>query len=120
MDVIFVEAIEFYGYHGASDEEQHVGHRYTVDVELWVDTARAGQSDDLSDTVNYAAVARRIVSVGTETRFRLVEALAERMAGAILDEFPVESVRLRVRKVTPPMRAIAAAAGVVIERHRAS
>jgi 7,8-dihydroneopterin aldolase/epimerase/oxygenase len=116
LDTIFVEHIEFYGYHGASDEEQSVGHRYAVDVELRVDTRKAGATDNLEDTVNYSSVSKRLVSVGTSEQFRLIEALANRMAKVVLDEFPVESVKLRVKKVRPPMNAIAAAVGVEIER----
>jgi dihydroneopterin aldolase len=118
LDTIFVEQIEFYGYHGASDEEQSVGHRYAVDIELRFDTRAAGLSDDLEDTVNYSKVAKRVVTVGTTEQFRLLEALAERTAAVILEEFPVQSVKLRVRKIRPPMNAIATAVGVEIERHR--
>ena len=118
MDRITVEAIEFYGYHGAFYEEQVVGHRYTVDVELRVDTQPAAASDSLPDTVNYAEVARRIVEVGTREQYRLVEALAERMAAVILKEFEVESIRLRVSKLAPPMETIAARISVDIERSR--
>ncbi len=118
MDTIFIDSIEFYGYHGASDEEQTVGHRYAVDVALRTDTRTAGQSDCLEDTVNYAKVAKRVVEVGVTEQFRLVEALAERIAAILLGEFPVESVRLRVRKIRPPMNVIAASVGVEIERAR--
>lgn len=120
MDTIFVEAIEFYAYHGASDEEQNVGHRYAVDVELTFDTRRAGRSDDLNDTVNYSRVAKRIVAIGTQEQYRLLEALAARLAETILSEFPVEAVRLRVKKMTPPMNVIARAVGVEIYRQRSS
>ena len=118
MDTIFVEQIEFYGYHGASDEEQSVGHRYAVDVELRFDVRRAGQTDRLEDTVNYSRVAKRIAAIGASEQFRLLEALAERISSVILEEFPVESIRLRVRKIRPPMNVIAAAVGVEIERAR--
>jgi dihydroneopterin aldolase len=118
LDTIFIEQLEFYAYHGASDEEQSVGHRYAVDVRLRVDTRRAGASDDLADTVNYSRVAKRVVAVATAEQYRLLEALAERLASVILAEFPVESVMLRVRKIRPPMNAIAEAVGVEIERSR--
>ena len=118
MDTIFIEQIEFYAYHGASDEEQTIGHRYAVDAEIEVDARKAGRSDDLADTVNYAEVARRIVDVGTSRQFRLLEALAAAMADAILGEFPVYRVRLRLEKLHPPMPVIAASVGIEIERDR--
>src|SRR5579862_4537747 len=118
LDTIFAESIEFYGYHGASDEEQSLGHRYAVDVELRYDIRKAGRSDILADTINYSHVCKRIVNIGTNEQFRLIEALAERMAQAILEEFAVESVRLRLRKIRPPMNVITLAVGVDIERTR--
>src|SRR5262245_5182026 len=45
MDTIFIEALEFYGYHGLFDSEQDIGHRYVVDVELSTNTQTAGRSD---------------------------------------------------------------------------
>ena len=118
LDTIFIEAIEFYGYHGASAEEQSVGHRYAVDVELGYDTSLAGRTDELGDTVNYSQVAKRVASIGSGEQFRLLEALAARIADAVLTEFPVDSVRLRVRKIRPPMNVIARAVGVEIFRLR--
>ena len=118
MDTIQISQLEFYGYHGASDEEQAIGHRYAVDVELSFDTTKAGASDALSDTVNYADVAQRILEIGTSRQFRLLEALAAALSDAILAEFPVELVRLTVHKLHPPMPAIANSVGVSIERRR--
>ena len=118
MDTIFVRAIEFYGYHGASDEEQVVGHRYLVDVDLRYCTRRAGNSDKLQDTINYSRVAKRIVEIGAGERYRLLEALASRLAEVLLAEFPMQSIRLRVIKKCPPMNVIASEVGIEIERER--
>ena len=117
--MILIEQIEFYAYHGASDEEQAIGHRYSVDVELHVNTRQAGESDDLQDTVNYSRVAKRVVAAASAKQFRLLEKLAQHLADTILTEFPVQAVRLRVRKIRPPMNVIAASVGVEIFRERA-
>ena len=118
-DVILIHGLEFYAYHGASDQEQVVGHRYVVDVRLNVDTRPAGKSDHLTDTVSYSKVARRIVEVGTGTRYRLLEALAASITDTVLSEFlPVTALWLRVQKVCPPMNAIVASVGVEITRSR--
>ena len=118
MDTIFIESIEFYAYHGATDDEQRVGHRYCVSVELGVDTTKAASTDALEDTVNYAHVAKRVATIGTNEQFRLLEKLAGRIAEALLTEFEIETVRVRVRKLMPPMNVIAGAVGVEIERRR--
>lgn len=118
-DSIVINGLEFYGYHGASDQEQTVGHRYLVDVRLSVDVRTAAETDRLSDTVSYARVARRIVQVGRLEQFRLLEALAGRLCSVVLDEFPaVKAIALSVRKVCPPMDAIVESVGVEILRKR--
>jgi dihydroneopterin aldolase len=118
-DSILISGLEFYAYHGASDQEQTVGHRYQVDVRLTLDTRAAGASDRLSDTVNYSRVAKRLLEVGTQEQYRLLEALAARMVAVVFDDFPlVESLTLRVQKMVPPMNAIVSAVGVEITRSR--
>lgn len=119
IDSIMINGIEFYAYHGHSDEEQTVGHRYIVDVCLGVGTHTAGLSDRLADTICYAEVTQRIVQVGTSERFRLLEALADRISGVLLAEFPsVRELRLSVRKRCPPINAIVESVGVEILRRR--
>ncbi len=118
-DVILIQGLEFYAYHGASDQEQAVGHRYLVDARLNVDTRPAGASDHLADTVSYSKVARRIVEVGTGTSYRLLEALAAQITDTVLAEFvPVCTIWLRVQKICPPMNAIVASVGIEITRSR--
>ncbi len=118
-DTILIEGITFHAYHGASDEEQAVGHRYSIDVVLETDIRRASETDDLSQTINYSAVAKRVLAIGMENRFRLIETLAERIAEDILQNFPATAVEVTVRKLLPPMRVPAQATGVRIRRERA-
>lgn len=119
MDTILIRGLEFYGYHGASDEEQIVGHRFIVDADLTVDTRAAGMSDDLAETVSYAAVAERILAIGTGTKYRLIEALLAHITREIFDQFArVDGIRLRIQKLCPPMNAVVASVGVEIFRQR--
>ena len=118
-DKILINGLEFYGYHGASDQEQTVGHRYFVDVSLGVDIVMASRTDRLGDTVSYSRVARRLIEIGTQRQFRLLEALAAHMVDVVFEEFAaVQSVQLRVQKMCPPMNAIVASVGVEIHRTR--
>lgn len=119
-DSILIEGINFHAYHGASDEEQAVGHRYSVDVVLEYDIRAAARSDDLSQTINYSAVAKRVLAVGTGNQFRLIETLAEQIATDILQHFPASAVEVTVRKLLPPMKVPAQATGVRIRRERNS
>ena len=121
LDVILIEGLEFYGFHGVPDAEQAIGHRYTLDIRLLADIRAAAQSDAVDDTVNYAQVAALLLEIGTGTQFRLLERLAEQMANAVFMQFsPVQGITLRIRKVLPPMNAIVAAVGVEITRSRSA
>ena len=68
-----------------------------------LDLAAAAASDDLQSTVDYGLIAARIVEVSTKERVNLLERLAGRLAQMLLAEFPCEEVRVRVRKLTPPI-----------------
>ena len=120
MDKLFLEDVRFYGHHGASKAEQAVGVWFSVDAELAVDLAPAATSDDLAAAVDYGAVARRIVEVGTQGRVNLLERLAGLIAQALLGEFPAQEVRVRIRKLTPPMEGLVGTPGVELVRRRAA
>lgn len=120
QDQIFVEGIEFYGYHGVPDAEQQIGHRYRVDLIVDIDLSAAGRTDDLSQTVSYGDLARLVIQIGTTQQVRLLETLAERMCAAILERFPaIQRVELRLAKRLPPTGTITELAGVKIVRGRA-
>ena len=119
QDRIIVEGIEFHGFHGVSAAEREVGHRFRVDLALELDLGPAGRSDDLEQTVDYAAAARAAQEIGTGPGVRLVETLAGRIAARLLEEFPlVEKVEVRVSKIHPPAPLLFAASTVAIRRTR--
>ena len=117
-DILLVEDIRFYGHHGVSKAEQTVGVWFSVDAELAVDLSAAAVSDDLGSTVDYGAVARRIVEVGTKERVNLIERLAGLIAQTLLREFPAREVRVRVRKLTPPLQGLVGTPSVELVRSR--
>lgn len=95
MTEIELYGLEVFGHHGATDEEQDRGQTLLWDVTCRiVEPAR----DELSETVDYVEVAQCVREVSGSRRFQLLESLAAAAAGAILERFPVESVRVRVRK----------------------
>ncbi|MFQ5829731.1 MAG: dihydroneopterin aldolase [Candidatus Methylomirabilia bacterium] len=117
-DKLFLEDVRFYGHHGVTSAQQTVGAWFSADVELALDLTPAILSDDLGATVDYAEVARRVVEIGTKERVNLLERLAALVADALLREFPAQSVRVRVKKLTPPMDGIHGVPGVEITRQR--
>jgi 7,8-dihydroneopterin aldolase/epimerase/oxygenase len=120
-DEILLEGMRFYAYHGVNPEERALGQRFAVDVVLAVDLRRAGQSDDLADTVSYSAVYKLVRAIIEGEPRNLIEAVAEEIAPAILTGFPpVARVTVTVRKPEAPMKgSLLDAAGVRIVRSRA-
>jgi 7,8-dihydroneopterin aldolase/epimerase/oxygenase len=95
MIVVEVEALEIFGRHGVEEEERERGQAFLYDLRLEVPDAR---SDRLEDTVDYVEVAEVVKGVSDARSFNLLEALATAVADALVERFPVERVRVRVRK----------------------
>ena len=118
-DRIRLTNMQFYGHHGVGGAEREVGGRFSIDVELVADLRPAGASDDLGKTVNYSAVHDLVRQIQSHKNYRLLEALAERIAAGILTHFPVDEVTVRVRKNSVPIEGILDFAEVEITRQAA-
>jgi dihydroneopterin aldolase len=114
-DKIILEGMVLFGYHGTRPEENALGQPFVVDVALQLDLRAAGEADDLTATVDYSEVHRRVKAIVEGPPLKLTEALAERIAAAVLAEHPaVRAVQVRVRK--PNVRlADTVLAGSVVE-----
>ena len=118
-DWIHLEGMAFYGYHGVDPAEQQLGQRFIVDLAVAYDLRRAGETDDLQDTVSYAQLYRLTREVVEGPSCQLLEAVAARIAATVLDRTPVVAVRVRLRKPEVPIKgSILAAAAVEITRWR--
>jgi dihydroneopterin aldolase len=117
-DKLLLDDVRFWGQHGLTRAEQAVGAWFSVDAELALDLRSASISDALEATVDYGRVIQRIVEIGTGTRVNLIERLAGLLAEALLREFPADQVRLRVRKLTPPLEGRMGTPGVELTRRR--
>lgn len=120
MDVIELRGLSWFGYHGAFVEETRLGQRFEVDLRLGLDLSAAGQTDDLDRTVDYGRVAETVRAIVEGPPFKLIEALAEAIAGAILTGFPVvDTVEVRVAKPSAPVAAMASGLiAVTLQRAR--
>lgn len=116
MDKIFLTALSTEAVIGIFDWERGVRQRVEIDLEMSLDLTAAAKSDSIDDTLNYKSVAKRVLAFVEESRFQLVETLAERIAGLVLAEFPVVSVRVTVHK--PGAIRNSRDVGVVFERGR--
>ncbi|MFC4075500.1 dihydroneopterin aldolase [Salinithrix halophila] len=118
MDKIFFNKMAFYAYHGAFSEENRLGQRFFVDLELMIDLKPAAAGDDLSRTVDYGKVYETVQQEVKGKTYALVETLAERIAEQLLHAFPLEEVMVRVTKPDPPIPGHYDSVGVEIRRGR--
>jgi 7,8-dihydroneopterin aldolase/epimerase/oxygenase len=118
MGKILLENMDFFAYHGCFKEEQIIGNRFLVNVEMETDTSMAELSDHLHDTVNYQAV-YKLVAEQMQEKSHLLEHIARRIIDAVLQAFPaITHIRVKIAKMNPPMGGKMEAVGVVVEGER--
>ena len=105
-DVIHLRGLEFYAYHGVLPEEQVLGQRFLIDMDLFSDLSQAGVTDQVEDTVHYGEVYQVIRTCVTGDRHQLLEHLAEDIAQRVLGQFSCSSVRVEVHKPQAPIPGI--------------
>jgi dihydroneopterin aldolase len=116
VDTIILSGIRALGAHGVLPEEQSRPQPFEVDLELAVDLASAGRSDALSDTVDYDALAAKVVQIVEAGGCALLETLAARIAETCRADPRVGSVTVTVRKLRPPVPVHLDYVAVRIER----
>lgn len=114
MDIIYLNNLQVDAVIGIYDWERRTRQRLILDIEIGVDIRGAARTDNIDDTLNYKAVAKRVIAFVSDSRYQLVETLAENIAAVILEEFSVPWCRLRLNKqgAVKGVRDV----GVVIER----
>ncbi|WLR41949.1 dihydroneopterin aldolase [Bacillus carboniphilus] len=119
MDKIILKGMEFYGYHGVFKEENKLGQRFKVDVSLFMDLSKAGKTDDLDDTANYADIYKTCKKIVEGKPMKLVEAVAEKISTSILENFSmVERCTICLYKPDPPIPGHYQSVAVEITRGR--
>lgn len=114
---VFLKGLEVYAYHGVTSEEQQLGRRFRVDVEVDVPTDRNWLEDDLSQTADYGRIADAVMRIAGGERHKLLETLAERIAVEIRNVSPLSTrIRVTVEKLHPPLPGTIEAAGVTVEK----
>lgn len=108
MDCIHLTGIRAYGYTGFLPEEQVLGQWFEVDLTLWLDLSKSGQSDRLEDTLDYRHTIESVKQVIKTQKFALVEKLATAIADEILAAksptvAPVQKVRVQLSKPAAPI-----------------
>jgi dihydroneopterin aldolase len=119
-DRILLRGLRVFGRHGDLPHETELGQVFVVDLELAVDLARAGRSDDLEQTVDYGVLAGRVAELVAGRPRRLLEAVAEDVAALVLGDERVRQVRVRVTKPHAPLPVDAEVAVEVVRDQEAT
>ena len=117
MDRLVLEGMQFFGHHGDVDAERELGSRVYVDVEISADLSVSGRSDALADAVDYVRCYEIVRDIVEERQYRLLEAVAENIAAALMADPRAERVQVRVAK-EPPIQGVIARCAVVVQRDR--
>lgn len=118
MGKVSLEGLEFFAYHGFYDEEQKIGNKYSVDVEVETDLMKAACNDALADTVNYEELYSMIAKVMSNPT-RLLEAINYRIIQVVFSHFAAaRRVEVSVSKFNPPIGGVCHRARVTISKSR--
>lgn len=115
---IYLNDIRFYAYHGVMEQERQVGGEYLVSLAIETDLSEAVHTDDLADTVNYAAL-YALIEREMSVPSKLLEHVAGRIGQRSLEEFDkIATLTVRVTKQNPPIGADCKGASVEIKMTR--
>ncbi|MBU1095393.1 MAG: dihydroneopterin aldolase [Ignavibacteriae bacterium HGW-Ignavibacteriae-2] len=106
-NTIRIKNATFYAYHGALQEEQIIGGKFEVDIDMETDFSKAAYSDDLSHTINYDHVYKFIGKLVFSKKYYLIETLSMIIADELLQKFPViKKIIVKVRKRSVPIGGV--------------
>lgn len=114
MDRVFINDLRIETIIGIYDWERKVKQTISLDLEMGTDIQKSAATDAIDDTLNYKAVAKRLIAFVEDSEYQLVETLAEKIAGIVLSEFNVPWLKLTVHK--PGAVRGSRDVGVIIER----
>lgn len=118
-DKIKLQGLSFYGHHGLFESETELGQLFKVDLTLYTDTKKAGESDVMTDSIHYGEVYETVKKIVENKPFKLLEALSEHIANTLLSEFSlIEAVTVQVNKPQAPIPGIFDNVAVEIYRER--
>jgi 7,8-dihydroneopterin aldolase/epimerase/oxygenase len=118
LDKIRLKNIVFYAHHGFYKAERELGQKFEIDIEVGCSLRQSALNDDLEQTIDYS----KIYTIAKETfeyyKFKLLETVAEKMAGEILKLDGIDSVLIKVRKPHVPMNGLLDFVEIEIERKK--
>ena len=118
MDVIRIEDLEVFAYHGVMESERITGQKFLVTIEMFLSLYEAGGSDDLDKTLNYAKVCEEVKEFMLSHKYYLIETVAQKLSEKLLIEYKdrLQRVRLTVKKPQAPVPASFKSCEVTVDR----
>jgi len=106
-NIIRIKNATFFAYHGAMKEEQNIGGKFDVDVDMHTNFTPAAIKDDLKKTVNYQQVYQEVKNIISGSKFSLIETIATKIADSLLEQHPnIAKIAVRVRKNCVPIGGV--------------
>jgi len=102
-----IRSAEFYAYHGVKIEEQQLGGKYQVDLDMYYDAMDAIINDSVNNAVNYEVAMGSIEDVIAGESYNLIETICNDILNSVMDKFPfLKKATVRVRKMNAPIRRV--------------
>ncbi|MBP1675663.1 MAG: dihydroneopterin aldolase [Bacteroidetes bacterium] len=118
MSVITLNEMEFHAFHGCLSHEKELGNTFRVTLSISIDTARAGSTDNLADTLNYQKV-YDVVKHEMDIASNLIEHVAQRIADAVMGQFAeIDEIKLLLSKKNPPLGGKVESVSIEIHKKR--
>lgn len=103
MDKLILKGLKFHGLHGVYEQEKQNGNHFEVDLECTLSLQKAGETDELSFTLNYAEAHQIVAKIMNGPSLNLIEAIAFKIGEEIFSAFQLHELKVKVRKLNPPM-----------------
>lgn len=118
MSKISLENMEFHAFHGVLEHENQLGNTFLVSVSMEVDTDKAGNSDELHDTLNYQLV-YNVVKEQMSIPSKLIEHVGQRILDAVFNAFPqISELNVHLSKLNPPLGAKVQRVSIELNKNR--
>lgn len=118
-DRITLIGLRVRGRHGVHDHERRSGQEFVVDATVWLDLGAAADTDELSATLDYSALAQRAATIVAGEPCNLIETVAARIADDVLTDQRVHTVEVTVHKPHAPLPHPFTNVSVTLVRERA-
>jgi dihydroneopterin aldolase len=118
MGIIRLNNMNFYGYHGIYDFEKEQGTNFEIDLELFTPLTKSSKSDNIEDTINYEDVYEQVKKAFGSKSYFLLEKLADSISRSIFEEYKIDKLIIRVRKINAPLNGELDSVEIELKRKR--